>query len=90
MKRFWFGVLWFVVFYVAIYIVFVVAQSVSLMHGLPPNPSTQQAVDAATAYAESHATVLSMVRWGIFLVTLAAAAAGTYRGWLPGTRKPAA
>jgi hypothetical protein len=90
MKRFWFGVLWFVVFYVAMYIVFVVIESVQLMHSLPPNSSIQQDMDAATAYAEAHATGLSIVRWGIFLVSLLAAIAGTYKTWLPGTRKPKA
>jgi hypothetical protein len=90
MKRFWFGLLWFVIFYVAMYIVFVVVQALQFMHSLPPNPSTQQAMDAATAYAEVHATGLSIVRWGIFLVSLLAAIVGTYKAWLPGTRKPKA
>jgi hypothetical protein len=90
MKRYWFGVLWFVVFYVVMYIVFVVIQSVSLMHSLPSNPSTQQMMDAATAYNEAHALPLSIGRWSIFLVALAAAAAGTYKGLLPRTRKPKA
>jgi hypothetical protein len=90
MKRFWFGLLWFVAFYAAMYVVFVVIESLQLMHGLPPNSTTQQAVDAATAYADTHAMGLSFARWGIFLAAILAAAVGTYMGILPGTRKPQA
>jgi hypothetical protein len=88
MKKFWFGLLWFVVFFVALCAVFAVIQSAAIAPQLPPNASTAQVMDVTNAYIQAHATQLSLARWGIFLVALLAATGGVYKGWLPGTRKP--
>ena len=91
MKRVLMGVLWFVVFYVALVIVVFVVPSLMILRGLPPGASQDQISQAATDFSLQHAGALSAARWAALLVALLLAILGTVKGKLPGTRqKPSA
>lgn len=91
MKRVLMGVLWFVVFYVALVIVVFVVPSLMILRGLPAGASQDQISQAAADFSLQHAGALSAARWAALLIALLLAILGTVKGKLPGTRqKPAA
>lgn len=91
MKRVLMGVLWFVVFYVALAIVVFVVPSLMIARGLPAGASQDQIIQSASDFSLQHAGTLSAARWAALLVALLSAMAGTAKGKLPGTKpKPAA
>lgn len=91
MKRYLMGLLWFVVFWVALVIVVFVVPALIIARGLPAGAGPDQVNQAATDFSLQHAGALSAARWAAFLIALLLAVLGTWKGKLPGTRQtPAA
>jgi len=91
MKRYLMGTVWFMVFYVALIVVTFVVPSLLIVRGLPAGASRDQISQAAMDFSLQHEIALSLVRWAAFLIALALAILGTWKGKLPGTQqKPAA
>lgn len=91
MRRSLMGALWFLVFYVVLIIVTFVVPSLLIVRGLPAGTSRDQISQAAMDFSSQHEIALSLARWAAFLIALALAVLGTWKGKLPGTKpKPAA
>ena len=91
MKRYLMGLLWFVVFWVALLIAVVVVMALMVARGLPAGATPDQISQVAADFSSQHAGALSAARWAAFLIALALAVLGTWKGKLPGTKpKPAA
>ena len=89
MKRVIFGVIWFIVAWLALtianMIIFgAVVQSTSDAHGF------QQGYQAGLAFDKAHHGLLIIVRLGILALSILIAVIGTWKGVLPGTRRSAA
>jgi hypothetical protein len=90
MKRILAGIGWFVAFWLALYLIACVALSVYVSRSLPADANYQQGMETVSGFMLGHASLVSTLLWSISLVALLAAAVGTLKGILPGTRKPAA
>lgn len=88
MKRIGMGIVWFVVFFVVLYLGLSVALSVYVSSHLPADASLQEGKDAATNFVLEHGPAMRMTVSSIALLSLLAAAVGTLKGVLPGTKKP--
>jgi len=89
-RRHLMGVLWFLAIYVGLIVVLLVVPAVLIATGLPPGPSQDQIVQAAADFDDRHGGLLGMLRWAAFLLALGVAILGTWKGVLPGTRRPKA
>ena len=90
MRRNSMGVLWFLAIYVGLLVILLVVPAVLIASSLPPGPSQDQIVQAAADFDDRHGRLLSALRWAAFLLALGVAILGTWKGVLPGTRKPKA
>jgi hypothetical protein len=88
MKRILMGIVWFIVCYLAFLLLASLVLGVFVWRGLPADANLQQGSDAVTAYMSARPGLMSGLRWGIFLAAVLAAASGTLKGVLPGTKKP--
>ncbi|MGH8369571.1 MAG: hypothetical protein ACRESC_01195 [Gammaproteobacteria bacterium] len=87
--RIFMGIVWFVVCFVALYILFSVVLAVIIA-----NTGDITNMQGGIAFAQAHATVLSLCRWSMLIVAVVFAVLGTWKRVLPGTKdkqaKPAA
>lgn len=91
MKRALMGVLWFVVFFVALYVAACLVVALYLRGQLPSGTNPQQAMDLMQQFMYAHAAAVSAGFWALVLAALFAAVFGTFKGMLPGTKpKPRA
>jgi hypothetical protein len=88
LKRVLLGVVWFFLILVTLLVVSGLVLSVWATREASTAGDTVSAVDAAFGFAERHAGVIDGVRIGTLLLAFAAAAYGSWKGLLPGTRKP--
>jgi len=90
MKRVLMGVLWFVVIFVVLYFGASLATGFYMRTKVPADATAQQAYDATQQFMLQHAPAVAAAFWGIVLLAVALAVAGTVKGVLPGTKKPQA
>lgn len=90
MKRVLLGIVWFLVILLILLVVSGVVLSVWATREASAAGDTASAVDAAYGFADRHAMVIAAVRIGTVLGAFLAAVYGTWKGLLPGTRKPKA
>ena len=87
MKRVLFGILWFVVFYLALLVLTTFVLALVVSRGLPAGASAQQGVDAVNSFTAAHPELMRKLCWAVFLAALLAAVMGAYKRLLPGTKK---
>lgn len=88
MKRVFMGIVWFIAFWIVLTIVFMIVIGVVVTSTSSGNPTTyEEGVQAGQAFAQAHALGLNLTRLGILLASIAAAAYGSWKGMLPGTKK---
>lgn len=84
--RIFMGIVWFVVFFVVLYIIYSIIVALVISSGTHLS-NAQDAMQAGLEFARDHAVLLSVCRWGIFIVSIAGAVLGTWKRVLPGTKK---
>ena len=90
MKRVLMGLLWFLVFFVALYVAACLVVALYLRGQLPPGADAQQATEMMKDFMSAHAAAVSATFWAMVLVALFAAVLGSLKGMLPGTKTPPA
>jgi hypothetical protein len=90
LKQIFMGILWFIAFWLALTIVFMIVVGVLVTSTTSPMPTDyDEGVKAGLVFAQAHVVGLTITRLLILLAALLAAVVGTVKGTLPGTRKPA-
>ena len=90
MKRMLFGILWFVVIFVVLYLLFSIAEGFLAVHsaGAGVAANYHEGLQAGIEFAKAHAAALAIWRLVILLASIVLAVVGAVTGKLPGTRKP--
>lgn len=88
MKRTLFAILWFVVSWLVLTLVYGIVFGI-VIAAFHHSGDYQQGMQASLAFQQAHPTLVVAMRLAILLAAILIAAVGTWKGFLPGTRKKA-
>lgn len=89
MKRALFGILWFIISWIVLTIIFGIVSGIVFSMGHHAASGYAQGVQAMRAFTQTHHGLVATIRIIILILAILIAVVGTWKGFLPGTKKKA-
>lgn len=87
MRRFFMGLVWFVLLAVGLFLLLQLAIAFYIMLQTPKGADQAAVLQSARAFADSHAGAIQLLDGLVLVAAVLLAGFGTLRGKLPGTRR---